>query len=307
MPAQDPNCVEVAVHESAGFAAWQRSKMKKSCLSRKAKGFTLIELLVVIAIIAILAALLLPALAGAKAKSQKTVCLNNLRQIGIAGVLYINDFSQYPGNLSAVHRCYVWPTRLLSRMGNNRKSFYCPAAPANSAWDTNVNKTLGGNGENGLPDPFAVSPHARFSFGYNDWGLAISHIPQLGLGGDVDGAVNRGPVKDTDVRKPVDMIMLADVRAQPDPNLINMDADVDPTDNSPGHSQWPSNRHNYRVDILFTDGHCESARRPPMIDPNNTVWRRRWNNDNRAHDGRDGDAVPGWTVDPVAAAQLDHS
>ena len=293
--------------ESVGFAAWQRSKMKKSCLLPKATGFTLIELLVVIAIIAILAALLLPALARAKAKSQKTVCLNNLHQIGIAGVLYIHDFSQYPGTYSANHRCFVWPTRLLSLMANNRKSFYCPAAPAISAWDTNVNKTLGGNGENGLPDPFAVTPHSRFSFGYNDWGLAISHIPQLGLGGDVDGAVNRGPVRDTDVRKPVDMIMLADVRAQPDPNLINMDADVDPTDNSQGHSQWPSNRHNYRVDILFADGHCESARRPPMIDPNNAVWRRRWNNDNRAHDGRDGDAVPTWTVDPVAAGQLDHS
>jgi len=281
--------------------------MRASRYIRKAAGFTLIELLVVIAIIAILAALLLPALARAKAKSQKTVCLNNLHQIGIASVLYVNDFSQYPGNLSAIHRCYVWPTRFLSRMANNRKAFFCPAAPANSAWDTNVNNTLGGNGEDGLPDPFAISPHTRFSFGYNDWGLAISHIPQLGLGGDVDGAVNRGPVRDTDVRKPVDMIMLADVRAQPDPNLINMDADVDPTDNRPGHSQWPSNRHDYRVDILFTDGHCESARRPAMIDPNNTVWRRRWNNDNRAHDGKEGDAVPTWPVDPVAAGQLDHS
>src|ERR1039458_3850383 len=102
MPAQDPNRVEVAMPESVRFAAWQASKIKKSCLFRKATGFTLIELLVVIAIIAILAALLLPALARAKAKSQKTVCLNNLRQIGIAGVLYINDFSQYPGNLSAI-------------------------------------------------------------------------------------------------------------------------------------------------------------------------------------------------------------
>jgi len=90
--------------------------MRRSCLFRGAKGFTLIELLVVIAIIAIVAALLLPGLAQAKAKSQKTVCLNNLRQIGVAGVIYINDINQYPRDYSVNHLCYVWPTRLLSRI-----------------------------------------------------------------------------------------------------------------------------------------------------------------------------------------------
>jgi prepilin-type processing-associated H-X9-DG protein len=263
----------------------------------------LIELLVVIAIIAILAAMILPALARAKSKAKQTACINNERQLGLALTMYASDIQAYPGSYSAVNNVYVWTERLLPYAGKNRGVFCCPAAEQDSWWDTNLNKTLVS-----VPGyPFGVTPASRFSMAINDWGLLQAFLgnlqyPCLGLGGDVDGGFTRGPQKESTVVSPAMMIAFGCARAQK--SGYTWEANLDPTQSD----QWPCSRHAGHTDLLFADGHHEHPLRKDVIDPKNIVWRARWNNDNDPHLGGAGSkppAVPDWTYSLGTAAAVD--
>lgn len=94
------------------------------------RGFTLIELLVVIAIIAILAAILFPVFARAREKARQSSCLSNLKQIGLATMMYVQDYDErFPPSLHLttvpVHQRYFY--QLLHPYMTNYQIWLCPS------------------------------------------------------------------------------------------------------------------------------------------------------------------------------------
>jgi prepilin-type N-terminal cleavage/methylation domain-containing protein/prepilin-type processing-associated H-X9-DG protein len=227
------------------------------------RGFTLIELLVVIGIIALLAAMLLPALSRAKRQAQKIDCISNLHQIGIGLALYVDDAKFYPPWITDDHgvpedlQGIGWDQRILPHTGGNPAVFVCPSMKSPARW-TNL---------------FKFNP----SYGYDVHGTAMESEQiftlMLGLGQPVS-PMNR-------VQAPSDMIAIGDRPGNDLSTGLSIDLnDGDIAFDDPG--DYIADRHNGGSDVLFCDDHVEYGTQTNWMRTVDNA-RRKWNNDHQPH------------------------
>ncbi|MBI2947026.1 MAG: DUF1559 domain-containing protein [Verrucomicrobia bacterium] len=245
--------------------------------SAESNAFTLIELLVAIGVIALLAGLLLPALVGSRSAAGSIKCQSNLRQLGLAMNMYLEDFDKYP------------PFTGLNGIWNRVLANYVSAAAD------------GLTGLDGCP-----GRKTRFggpSYGYNRDGVTTSDaVPMSGTqgfhAGDLGLSSYLAGLPAFRVKVPGDMLAFGDAFTEQagevcndfgKDNVMGINYGTTVTRNSKGEritsptTAAARQRHRARCNVIFADGHGETWKNGELFLDRSEEILRKWNNDHEPH------------------------
>ncbi|MBI4659037.1 MAG: type II secretion system protein [Verrucomicrobia bacterium] len=263
---------------------WQQKNDSSAAGPSFACGFTLIELLVVITIIAILAGLLLPALIAAKATARSARCVSNLRQVGYAMHLYVEDHGVYPLVGSAMGPGSKWYDDLYPYTAQRWTNdlYACPGYKG-PVFDGRIEKNT-------------IIWHSLGSYGYNVGTADQADTFQYGLGGKYVSSIQitQTATVENAVKVPSELIVVGDsfsTLSQKKQSLVvglellsrRLYPQLEPQVEGMPRNKDAETRHRRKMNLVYADSHVESEQYKRVLldlDPN---FLRRWHTDHEPH------------------------